>query len=304
LLEAVFLKRSNSADGSWADLDFYAFFILQWFIGVFAYFLLRKDADWVRPVFSLWVLMTLTLVGPLSPSSLSIDDHEHTLKMEMTEVGMLKDGLLVKLPVLPDHATLSQIQSGLYWLAQNEGLNCLRPSFPPELRDLNWNKGNPSVNFQHLLDWLGREPTNPNPYVTQKRFSIETRVNTVSSPASSGVKQLGDEEIQDFNFFQGQVVPSRNPGYFLGFPNQTQFLILYFDGQPLGEISLESMIPKLVHYDVNDILRSQVKPKDMVLEYKNKKVKLKLFFSNLVVYTEDGKRKIRMGSGTLLAKRK
>ena len=257
----------------------------------------------MRPVFSLWVLMTLTLAGPLNPSCLSIDDHESVLKKEMTEAGMLKEGYLVKLPVLPDRAVLRQIQNGLYWLAQNEGLNWFRSSFPPELRDLDWSKGNPSINFQHLLDWLGREPIN-NPYVTQKKFSIQARVNGVSQPGLPGVKQLGDEEMQDFNISQGQLVPNRNPGYFLGFPNQTQFLILYFGGQSLGEIPLDSLIPKLAHYDINDTLRSQVRPKDMIVEYKNGNVRVKLFFSFLNTYRENGKLKIRSGNGVLLAKRK
>jgi hypothetical protein len=302
LLFAGFLHHAEW-NGTWSGLDFYSFFFLQWFIGVFAYLLFRKEKVWVGPVLSLWVLLALTLAGPLNPENLSIRDHENNLKSIMTETGMLKEGLLVKLPTLPDRGSLNQIQNGLYWFAQNGGLNWLKHSFPPELQDLDWDKEKSYSLLPRLLDWLGREKP-LTPYLHQNFFSIKP---PSIQKGSVRVQQLGDDELQDFNMNQGSAAPfvsSNSNGYFLGFPKQTQILFVFYDGQPLAEVPLEKLAQRLAKYDITDALRRRVNPKDMTLEYENKKVELKFYFSNVSTYSEDGKLKIRNGTGVLLAKRK
>ncbi len=286
-------------DGFWDDLDFYSLFILFWFIGVFIYFLFRERAGWVRPAFALWVMMVLTLAGPFNPSSLSVWEHQNILKKEMSDAGMLKDGLLVKSPLPLNSSTFGPIQGNLYWFGQNQGLNWLRKSFPPKLGNLDWSKEKTPANLPQLLDWLGWvKPQTP--YPGSKTFSIQ------NPNVRYGLKRLGDWELQDFSFRQGQMKnhPNTYPGYFLGFPNSTQFLIIEFGGWILSEIPLSSLAKKISKEASKGTPIDKMQPKVMVLEFENKKIKIKFYFSSVSTYLDGKELKILSGSGILLAKRK
>lgn len=285
--------------GIWDDLDFYSLFMLLWFIGVFAYFLLRPSAGWVRPVFALWTILVLTLAGPFNPSFLDVWEHQNALKSELSSAGMLKDGQLVK-PQLPlNRSSFGPIQGELYWFAQNQDLNWLRKSFPPELGKLDWGKEKGYANLPQLLDWLGWVKPLP-AYPGSKNFSIQ------SPKAGYGLRRLGEDDVQDFNIRQGQVKnhPNPNPGYFLGFPNSTQLLFVEFDGWHLGEIPLDSLAKRISKEAAKGSPKDKMPPKAMTLEFENKKVKVKLYFTNIYTYLDGEKLKILSGSGTLLARRK
>ncbi len=285
--------------GIWEDLHFYSIFILLWFAGVFIYFLLRARAGWVWPAFALWVMMVLTLVGPFNPMSLSSWEHQNILKKEMSDAGILKDGQLVKPSPPLNQSTFGPIEGNLYWFSQNQGLNWLRKFFPPELGDLDWGKEKTRANLPKLLDWLGQAKPQP-PYPNTKTFSIQ------NPGLRYGLKRLGDYELQDFYICQGQVKnnPQNYPGYFLGFPNLAQFLLIEFDGISLGEIPLDSLAKKIQREDAQGIPKDKMQPNAMTLEFENKKVEVKLYFSSVGTYLDGKQLKILSGSGVLVAIRK
>ncbi|HTC19663.1 MAG TPA: hypothetical protein VK859_02375, partial [bacterium] len=255
----LILKNNYSTrDGVWSDLDFYGFFTLEWFIGVFMFFIFRRDGGWARPALALWMLTALTLGGPLNPSSLSKQEHANALKKELSEAGLLKDGFLVKPAALPDRSIFGPVQNNLYWFSQNGGLNWMRESFPPEFRVLDWNKEKSPSLLPGLLEWMGQ------PQVKINNPPVETFSIKAASPWT---RQLGNEVLQDFNIREGEVVPYRNQdGYFFCFPKLTQFLMVFHEGQLLGQIPLEGLAQKLEKYDGNGGLRSGVRPRDMFLE--------------------------------------
>jgi len=302
LVFAATLKNYNNY-GGFSEVDIYDFFEAMWFIGVFAWFFFRKDPGWTTPVTTLWVMLVLAVAGLLNPLSISCWSHEYILKKTLTEAGMLKDGVLVKLPSGTNPVDFTPIQNALYGVSNIEGLNWFQNSFPPELRDLDWSKEKSRTNLPQLLDWLGREK--PPDFSTQNGKTTPPRMYPYYTVGTqpNGALRIGDYEMQSVNTEQR---PPRfyKTGYCLLSPYPTQHLNLFYNGQFLAEIPLQSLLRKLAQYDTSDTTRRNVKPEDMLVECENKKVRVKLYLSRIMLHVENGKISIDNCNGTLLAKRK
>lgn len=293
----LFRPYSASYHGS---LDYYAFYCGIWFGLIFAYFLFKKEPEWVRPAFSLLALMIFTVAGPLNPMNLALQDEgkylEKMIKERLNSEGVLKDGVMTK-----SASPNPRVFNGLQWTfredAQLEGLNWLRNSFPPELRSLNWDKENSVSLLPKLWDWLGLQQFS-NPYYPRYYFS--------NSRATNGLqKEFWGIQEQDFNCRQGLVVPRKGSrGYFLAFPDNSQSVTLTFKGRALAKINLEKLAKILRKYDYNETVRKWIPPKDMSLEFENQKVKVALLFNSVNAVQENGTYVIKSGSGTLIVKLK
>jgi|GEM_PF-7088511 len=297
VLFSGFYHPTQPPGGAWPGDVYYSLIYAVWFAGVFAYFFLRPDAGWVKPVMTLLVLLGLCLTGPLNPENLAIKDRENVLRNNLANAGLLKDGKLVK--AVPSDNTRPQVQFGweLRMIVQEDGLNWLKGAFPPELLGLDWDQQKGPANLPRLIDWLGfpplPNPSNPSAY---KYFTVRNGMQRM--------KNFGSYQLVDFNANLNGGLPKILPEYFLTLSDPVKYLILLDRGRSAGEIPIAFLVPLLAKYDMTDTLRRMVPPEDMFLKFENKKVEVELNFQSVMVKNLDGKWVIQSCGGQMLVRRK
>ena len=288
----------NYAYGSaWPKVVYYPLIYVVWFLGCFVYFFLCREANWVKPVWALGLLLIVTWAGPLSPQFLSLKSREAFFKKTLIQDGLLKDGLLVKVMPETQSSQLNPLVWNLKGLSHEDGLNWLKNTFPPELRQLDWSRTNGEIYLPQLIAWLGLPPVqtrnNTNQY---QSFSTQ---NDRSQP-----QWFGPYELINFNFYQGSRIPGEVlPDYFLSFPSPGQSLNVLYKGKLAGVIPLDSLAKNLSQYSGHPFVLRHIPPQDMVLNYKNKAVDIHINFSNVNGTFLDGKLVIQNGAGTMLVRR-
>jgi hypothetical protein len=305
LLAAMAFSPPNlHLSAGWIFWNYDFFSMMVWLAAVFLYFLLVQKPGWKRPVLSLLVLLSITSVGPLSQAQVAYRDRQNALKRDLTDSGLLKDGHFAKVSTEPDPKTQNRIYGEMRGIAGQYGLKGLRNWMPEELRGLNWDRENSPAQIPRLMDWLG---------LTQVKYFPQNRIDgKFLSYRVQGSGLTGDiagyDWQQTFYFNRGsspqQPGKKVSPYYVLELPDQSQTLLVECGGQTLAEIPLGPLAGRLVKYDYNDAVRNRVFPKDMVLEFSNNKVKVKLLFSAVNGFEEGKELQIQGGNGVLLVKPK
>ena len=297
ILFSGFYHPTGGWGGAWSTDVFYGLIYTVWFLGCFVYIFLRREANWIKPVLSLWLLLIVTWAGPLSPQYLSLKSRELGFKNELTQAGLLKDGVLVKVMPEDNIHQINFLVSGLKRICREDGLNWLKSAFPTELRQLDWSRSNGEANLPQLIAWLGLPPIQ-----TQNNSNQYQSFSTQNDRGQ--VQWFGPYELINFGFYQGdRGADPKKPEYFMSFPSPGQSLNLIYHGKLIGAISLNSLAKNLSQYSGHPFVLRHMPPQDMVLNYKNKVVDIHINFSNVNATLVDGKFVIQGGNGTMLVRR-
>lgn len=251
-------------------------------------------------------MLGVTSVGPLSPAQLTRQDRQDALKQDLIEFGLLKNGRLVKVSPQPDAKTQNRIYWDFRQMAYEYGLKPLRDWLPEELRGLNWDKENSLSHLPQLMDWFGLDPVK---YFPNNPYSGRTYYHAWKTSLIGDIAGYDWQQNFGFNQFNQGANPKRPgnqnaTGYVLEFPIQSQYLLVEYGNQTLGKIPVGTLADRLVKYNYNDVIRNRVLPKDMVLEFSNDKVKVRLVFSDVSAIRVGQELQIKSGSGVLLARRR
>jgi len=276
-----------------------------WLFGSMVYYFLKKEASWAKPGWALLILMGLTLFGPLSPQDVAFRKHRADLEKIFKDAGMLKDGHVVKPAASLDREPYNKLQEEIGSIASFCGLSRLQPWFTFDLKPLesveeNEKQSGGYLVASRLIQALGVEECNTVDYKQSARHFMTKYGENIFDIA-------GFSQQQTINFGPGCPLIQmgvNDKSFVTGLTDQNRKLTLQYGSKFLADIPLGKVCEKLKAYDYNEIIRSKVPQEDLVVEYEDPKLKVKIYLRSVEAFKTGEEIRITSGNGILLVQPK
>jgi hypothetical protein len=283
--------------------DYYYGLILIWFALVFIYFFLKKHPNALNPIKLAFLLLAVTLLGPLSARDILFRTHYSHLAGILRTAGiLLENGQLSSKPIPLDNEKYSSIAQDLSFIATYRGMNSLQHWFKEDLkklRDEKMTEWGGEAYAEKVMRMMGLQQCGSVNYpALDKNFSTRERI----------VKITSFDEMTRFHITAGCPTHSwedKEVSYSVYLSEKNSILKVDYGLDNLAKVPLEGFGVRLLKHDYSEIFRQKVPPADMQLDFDGPKAKVRLCFENLsVLQTGPDQMTLTGGSGTLLVKRK